>query len=88
MPDPHPILLPALVLLLIAVAGGLIRTLLGPTIADRMLAVQLLGTGGVAFLMLLGVLLHSPALLDVSLLLALLASVAAVALTRREVNHD
>jgi len=50
MPESHPILLPALLLLLITLAGGLIRSLLGPTLADRMLAIQLLGTGGVAFL--------------------------------------
>jgi len=37
----------AAVFILISVALGLIRILKGPTTADRMLAVQLLGTGGV-----------------------------------------
>ena len=67
---------------------GLVRALRGPTLQDRMLSVQLLGTGGVAFLLLLAVLLGIPALLDVALVLALLAAVAAAALTRREVGHD
>ena len=88
MSDPHPILLPALVLLLLTLTVGLVRALRGPTLQDRMLSVQLLGTGGVAFLLLLAVLLGIPALLDVALVLALLAAVAAAALTRREVGHD
>jgi multicomponent Na+:H+ antiporter subunit F len=51
-----------------------------------MLSVQLLGTGGVAVLLLLSPLLAIPALIDVALVLALLAAVAAAALTRREVD--
>jgi multicomponent Na+:H+ antiporter subunit F len=83
-----PWLLSALLLLLSSLAAGLIRALRGPTLQDRMLSVQLLGSGGVALLLLLAVLLDLPALLDVSLVLALLAVVAAVALTRREVSGD
>ncbi len=88
MPDSNPLLLPALLLLLLTLAMGLVRALRGPTLQDRMLSVQLLGTGGVGFLLLLATLLQVPALVDVSLVLALLAALAAVALTRREVNHD
>ncbi len=88
MPDSNPILLLALLLLLLTLAMGLVRALRGPTLEDRMLSVQLLGTGGVALLLLMAALLRAPALLDVSLVLALLAAVAAAALTRREVNHD
>jgi len=88
MPDTHPILLPALVLLLATLAMGLVRALRGPTLQDRMLSVQLLGSSGVAFLLLMAVLLPVPALLDVSLVLAMLAAVATAALTRREAGHD
>jgi multicomponent Na+:H+ antiporter subunit F len=84
----YPWLLGALLLLLLSLAAGLVRVLLGPGLRDRMLAVQLLGSGGVAVLMLLAVLLDLPSLLDVSLVLALLAVVAAAALTRREVSRD
>ena len=81
-------MLVATLVLLLSLALGLLRALRGPSLEDRMLSVQLLGTGGVALLMLLAELLRLPALLDVALILALLAAVAAAALTRREVNHD
>jgi multicomponent Na+:H+ antiporter subunit F len=64
---------------LATVALGLIRILRGPADADRMLAAQLLGTGGVASLLLVGVATGAPALGDLALILALLAAFAAVA---------
>jgi multicomponent Na+:H+ antiporter subunit F len=67
---------------------GLVRAMIGPSLQDRMLSVQLLGTGGVALLLLLSPLLAIPALIDVALVLALLAAVAAAALTRREIDDD
>ncbi len=88
MSNLSPILLPALVVLLLTLGAGLLRALRGPSLADRMLAVQLLGTGGVALLLLLSALLQTPALLEVALVLALLAAVAAAALTRRELGDD
>ena len=54
----------------------------------RFLSVQLLGTGGVGLLLLLSSISHMPALLDVSLVLTLLAAVAAAALTRRQAGND
>ena len=86
MLDSNLALLSALLLLLLILALGLVRALRGPSLQDRMLSVQLLGTGGVALLLLLATLLQAPALLDVSLVLALLASISAAALTRREVT--
>ena len=88
MSNLSPILLPALVVLLLTLGAGLLRALRGPSLADRMLAVQLLGTGGVAQLLLLSALLQTPALLEVALVLALLAAVSAAALTRRELGDD
>lgn len=76
----------ATLLLLITQMFGLLRAILGPSLQDRMLSVQLLGTGGVALLLLLATLLSAPALIDVALVLALLAAVAAAALTRRGVD--
>jgi multicomponent Na+:H+ antiporter subunit F len=72
-------LLAAAVFVLGTVALGLVRILRGPTNADRMLAAQLLGTGGVAALLLLGVATGTSALAEVGLLLALLAAFASVA---------
>jgi multicomponent Na+:H+ antiporter subunit F len=86
--DLHAILLGCLLLLLATVALGLLRALRGPALEDRLASILLLGTGGVAFLCLLALLLSAPALLDVALLLALLAAVAAAAVTRPEAGHE
>lgn len=64
------------------VALGFVRILRGPTSADRMMAAQLLGSGGVAALLLLAVGLHEAAVVDVALLLVLLAAFAAVGFVR------
>ena len=77
-----------LALLLATIALGLLRALRGPSLEDRLMAGLLLGTGGVAFLLLLSLVLDASALLDVALLLALLAAVIAAALTRREAAND
>ena len=83
MADTMPVLLPPLLLLFLTLLLGLGRALRGPTLEDRMLSIQLLGTGGVALLLLLAMLTGAPALVDAALVLALLAAVAVVALTRR-----
>ncbi len=64
---------------LASLAGALWRVWHGPRRADRMLAAQLVGTGGVAVLVLLAP-TTAPgwATLDVALVLALLAALAAV----------
>ena len=67
-------LLAAAVFVLAMVALGLVRILRGPTDADRMMATQLFGTGGIAALLLLGVATEANAVLDVALTLALLAA--------------
>lgn len=64
--------------LLLTVAASLIRILLGPSPADRMMGAQLAGTGGIAILLLLAVAGRKWAILDVALILALLAAFAAV----------
>lgn len=63
----------------VIVAVGLVRVLWGPTRADSMLAAQLLGTGGIAVLMLIGVATETSAVIDVSLALALLSAFSGVA---------
>ena len=76
--------------LMLALLLGLLRVLRGPGAGNRMLAAQLIGTAGVGILLLLSQLLEQPALLDVALILALLAAVAAAAFTgrQREGHHD
>ena len=77
----------ALVLLLSLVLG-LLRIWQGPGFADRMLAAQLLGTTGVAMLLLLADPLGMPALRDVALVLALLAVLAVLAFVARVWDPD
>jgi multicomponent Na+:H+ antiporter subunit F len=64
------------------IAASLVRVLKGPTRADRMMGAQLIGTGGVAILVLLSLVHQQPGILDVALLLALLAAFAAVAFVK------
>ncbi len=61
------------------VALGLLRLLRGPGRADRVMAMQLLGTGGIAALLLGAVASGIRAGVDLALVLALLAAFAAVA---------
>ena len=64
------------------VAVGLARILRGPGDADRMMAAQLLGTGGIAALLLLGAATGEEAVVDVALTLALLAAFASIAFVK------
>jgi len=67
---------------LLMVAVGLARILRGPGDADRMMAAQLLGTGGIAALLLLGAATGEDAVVDVALTLALLAAFASIAFVK------
>ena len=76
-------------ILMLTLLLGLLRVLLGPGDGDRMLATQLIGTTGVGILLLLSQLFQQQALIDVALILALLATVAAAAFTgQQETRHD
>ena len=66
-------------LVLAIVAVGLVRVLNGPARADRMMAAQLLGTGGISALLLMADAMQLTALVNVGLVLALLAAFASVA---------
>jgi multicomponent Na+:H+ antiporter subunit F len=77
-------LLIAAACVLTMVALGLIRILRGPDDADRMMAAQLLGTGGIATLLLLGTATGETATIDVALTLALLAAFASFAFVKAQ----
>lgn len=70
------------------VALGLVRILRGPTAADRIMAAQLLGTGGVATLLLIAAAAGMPAATDVALSLALLAAFASAAFVNAIAGPD
>jgi multicomponent Na+:H+ antiporter subunit F len=68
---------------ILAMVGlGLIRLLRGPGDADRVMSAQLLGTGGIATVLLLGTATGERATLDIALTLALLAAFAAFAFVK------
>jgi multicomponent Na+:H+ antiporter subunit F len=68
--------------LLVTVAAALWRVEWGPEAADRMMGAQLIGTGGVGTILLLAAASGEPAMIDVALVLALLAALAAVAFVK------
>lgn len=72
-------LLGAAAFVLATVAVGLVRIVRGPDDADRMMAAQLLGTGGVAALLLVAAATGAPGVVDVALTLALVAAFASAA---------
>ncbi len=76
-------LLIAALVVLATMASGLVPILRNHGDAERMMAAQLLGTGGVAALLLGGVAAGVDAVLDVALILALLAAFAAIAFVKR-----
>lgn len=77
-------------LLLLTIAVGLVRVVLGPKRVDRLLAIQLFGTADTALLLVMAQWQEQPALRDVALLLGLLAAVASAALVQllRQSHHD
>ncbi len=66
-------------LVLATVVAGLVRVLRGPGDADRVMAAQLVGSGSIAMLLLVGSAAGLAASRDVALVMALLAGLASVA---------
>ncbi len=69
--------------ILVVLALGLVSILRGPGDTDRMMAAQLIGTGGIAALLLVGTVTGVPAAVDVALTLALLATFASIAFVKK-----
>ena len=75
----NELLLAAAGLIVLMVAIGLARILLGSNDVERLMAVQLLGTGGIAALLLIAYATNVAGVEDVALGLALLAAFATIA---------
>ena len=80
------LILSALVLLG-TIGAGLVRVSRGPSAADRMLCAQLFGTTGVAVLLLLAQAYEWPALRDVALIFAILASLVIAVFVKHAAIH-
>ena len=85
MPD---FLLVSAVLVLVTVALGLVSILRGPGNAKRMMAAQLLGSGGVAALLLFGTASGTDGAVDVALTLAVLSAFASIAFVKKGTTRE
>lgn len=77
--------------LLLTMVLGLVRVFMGPRQEDRLVAVQLFGTTGVAVLLLLAAALDAPAVRNTAMLFAVLAVLAVVAFvhgSRNDSDHQ
>lgn len=72
-------LLLAAVLIVLSIAVALVRILFVGGDTDRLMATQLLSTGGIAAMLLFGVVNQQSAVVDVALILAVLTAFAGVA---------
>lgn len=66
--------------LLIIFCLGLTRALLGPTVFDRIMATNMIGTKTVLFIAVIGFLMGRPEFLDIALLYALINFVGVIAI--------
>jgi len=73
--------------ILAMLALGLLSILRGPGDADRVMTTQLIGTGGIATLLLLGTAASIPAAIDVALTLALLATFTSIAFVKKGLSR-
>ncbi|MBM5571716.1 MULTISPECIES: monovalent cation/H+ antiporter complex subunit F [Deefgea] len=81
-------LMAAACLVLLLTALSLYRLFREPSDVDRVLAAQLIGTGGVAILLLLSAASNETAIIDVALSLALLAAMASIAFVKAAASGD
>ena len=76
------LLLVSLVLLSLAVLGSMYRLLAGPSIPDRIAALDMIGILLLALLAVIGMLLRTTAYFDIILLIGILAFIGTIAFAR------
>ena len=72
----------AAIAVLVIMAMALARALMGPSVFDRILAVNLFGTLTVVLIALLGFMIDRPEFLDISLVYALINFIGTIAVTK------
>ena len=80
--------LSALIVLAVLIGIMLIRSVIGPRITDRILAVNMLGTMVISCIAILSRLLHEGFLLDVALIYAMISFVAVIMLATTYLPAD
>ena len=75
------------ILILVAVAIGLVRAFRGPTLFDRVMAGNMIGTLTVLLVAVLGFMNGRPEFLDIALVYVLISFVSTIAVLRVYVNR-
>ena len=70
------------IVILVAIAVGLVRAFLGPTLYDRVLAANMIGTLTVLMVAVLGFMTGRPEFLDIALVYVLISFVSTIAVLR------
>ena len=70
------------VVILVAITIGLIRAFRGPTLYDRVLAANMVGTQTVLIVAILGFMMGRPEFLDIALVYVLISFVSTIAVLR------
>ena len=80
----------AMVAILITMGLALARAALGPTVFDRILALNMFGTKTVLLIAVIGFLTHRPSFLDLALVYALINFIVVIAVLRfsRTVGYE
>lgn len=76
------ILAAATLAVLVSLGLGVVRALRGPTVFDRVLAANAIGTGAIMLLALIGFLTERPEFLDIGILYALLNIIGTLAVLK------
>ena len=71
----------------IGIIGSMIRAISGPTIAERIVAINMIGSFTISIIAILSVMLHEGYLLDVCLIYVLISFLAVVVLTNIFINN-
>ena len=75
------------IVILVAIALGLLRAFRGPTLYDRVLAANMIGTLTVLMVAVLGFMTGRPEFLDIALVYVLISFVSTIAVLRVVTNH-
>jgi len=76
------------IVILVAIAVGLVRAFRGPTLYDRVLAANMIGTLTVLMVAILGFMTGRPEFLDIALVYVLISFVSTIAVLRVVTNHN
>ena len=76
------------IVILVAIAVGLVRAFRGPTLYDRVLAANMIGTLTVLMVAVLGFMTGRPEFLDIALVYVLISFVSTIAVLRVVTNHN